>query len=96
MINPFRPNSPTNPEMFVGRYDEIKRIEGALKQTMANRGHSFLLLGERGIGKTSLLNSPVREFHTLEYLIPFRYLVLMLSAHNTYKSCRQSLRLIIN
>ena len=56
MINPFRPNSPTNPGMFVGRYDEIKRIEGALKQTIANRGHSFLLLGERGIGKTSLLN----------------------------------------
>lgn len=56
MINPFRPNSPTNPGMFVGRYDEIKRIEGALKQTKANQGHSFLLLGERGIGKTSLLN----------------------------------------
>lgn len=55
-INPFRPNSPTQPGMFVGRFEEILRIESALIQTQANKSHSFLLLGERGIGKTSLFN----------------------------------------
>lgn len=55
-INPFKPNSPSRPGMFVGRIPEIKKIETALVQTKANRCQSFLLMGERGIGKTSLLN----------------------------------------
>jgi hypothetical protein len=42
--------------MFVGRLPEIGKIEKAITQTNANRTQSFLLLGERGIGKTSLLN----------------------------------------
>ncbi len=54
-INPFRPNSPCKPGMFVGRYDQIKKIENCLLLTRANRAVSFLLTGERGIGKTSLL-----------------------------------------
>jgi hypothetical protein len=55
-INPFNPNSPTGPGMFAGRIDEIEAIEQILLQTKANKGHGFLLLGQRGIGKTSLLN----------------------------------------
>jgi len=55
-INPFKPNSPSRPGMFVGRYNEIDRIESALIQTKANQNVNFLLRGERGIGKTSLLN----------------------------------------
>jgi len=55
-INPFKPNSATHPGIFVGRIPEINKIETALIQTKANRTQSFLLLGERGIGKTSLLN----------------------------------------
>ncbi|WP_431107727.1 AAA family ATPase [Winogradskyella poriferorum] len=54
-INPFRPNSPCKPGMFVGRYEQIEKIENCLLLTKANRGVSFLLTGERGIGKTSLL-----------------------------------------
>lgn len=54
-INPFKPNSPINPGMFVGRLSEIEKIESTLVQTQANQSISFLLLGERGIGKTSLL-----------------------------------------
>ncbi len=41
--------------MFVGRYEQIEKIENCLLLTKANRGVSFLLTGERGIGKTSLL-----------------------------------------
>lgn len=55
-INPFKPNSPIKPGMFVGRLAEINAIERALIQTKHNQTQSFLLLGERGIGKTSLLN----------------------------------------
>jgi len=54
--NPFSPNSPSIPGMFAGRIGEIIAIEKILLQTKANKGHGFLLLGQRGIGKTSLLN----------------------------------------
>jgi Cdc6-like AAA superfamily ATPase len=54
-INPFRPNSPVNPGMFVGRLNESDKLENHLLQTMAGRPVNFLLTGERGIGKTSLL-----------------------------------------
>jgi Cdc6-like AAA superfamily ATPase len=55
-INPFSPNSPSGPGMFAGRIKEIVTIEQIMLQTRANKGHGFLLLGQRGIGKTSLLN----------------------------------------
>ena len=54
-INPFRPNSPVAPGMFVGRLSQLEALEAALLQTRAGRSKSFMLTGERGIGKTSLL-----------------------------------------
>lgn len=54
--NPFRPNYPVNPAMFVGRIEEVERIEGHLLQTRAGNPTNFMITGERGIGKTSLLN----------------------------------------
>ncbi|MBE9594921.1 MAG: AAA family ATPase [Proteobacteria bacterium] len=54
-INPFRPNSPVNPGMFVGRVDELDRLEGSLLQTIADQPEHFMITGERGIGKTSIL-----------------------------------------
>lgn len=53
--NPFRPNSPINPGMFVGRLPELLALEEALIQTQAGAPKHFMLTGERGIGKTSLL-----------------------------------------
>ncbi len=53
--NPFRPNSPVNPGMFVGRIQEIERLEQALVQTKSGEPAHFMITGERGIGKTSLL-----------------------------------------
>jgi len=55
-INPFKPNLPVNPEGFVGRKAEIGILESALHQTRAGRPRPFWISGERGIGKTSLLN----------------------------------------
>ena len=60
-INPFRPGSPVNPDMFVGRLGEVEQLEGALFQTKADHPSHFMITGERGIGKTSLL-------HYLRYL----------------------------
>jgi hypothetical protein len=42
--------------MFVGRVPELQRLESVLVQTKAGNPQSFLITGERGIGKTSLLD----------------------------------------
>lgn len=55
-INPFAPNSPVNPGTFVGRLNEIRRLEVSLIQAKAGRPVNFMITGERGIGKSSLLN----------------------------------------
>ncbi|MCK5614519.1 hypothetical protein KAR91_72310 [Candidatus Pacearchaeota archaeon] len=39
-INPFRPNSLVNPGMFVGRVDELDRLEISLFQTLADQPES--------------------------------------------------------
>jgi hypothetical protein len=55
-INPFAPNSPVHSGMFVGRLPELAKLESCLVQTKAGRPSNFMLTGERGIGKSSLLN----------------------------------------
>jgi len=55
-INPFAPNSPVHSGMFVGRVSELERLERVLIQTKAGNPTSFMITGERGIGKSSLLN----------------------------------------
>lgn len=54
-INPFRPNSPVPTAMFAGRYDEILALEKGLFQTKHNQSCNFMITGDRGIGKSSLL-----------------------------------------
>jgi AAA ATPase domain len=54
-FNPFRPNSIVTMGMFAGRWDELVAIEQALFQTKNGNPRNFAVLGERGIGKSSLL-----------------------------------------
>lgn len=54
-INPYRPNNPAPPGMFAGRIDEIKALENGLYQTKNGNQCHFLITGERGIGKSSLI-----------------------------------------
>jgi hypothetical protein len=54
-VNPFRPNNAVVPGMFVGRLPQLDALIQALVQTKAGSPKSFMLTGERGIGKTSLL-----------------------------------------
>src|SRR5437773_8444840 len=53
--NPFRPGSIVTPGMFSGRSEEILALEQSLFQTRAGNPNHFLIQGERGIGKSSLL-----------------------------------------
>ena len=54
-INPFKPNSPAPYGMFAGRYSEILDLEKGLYQTKNKNPMNFLITGERGIGKSSLM-----------------------------------------
>jgi Cdc6-like AAA superfamily ATPase len=53
--NPFRPNNPIPPGLFAGRLDELSRIEQLLIQLKEENASNLLILGERGIGKSSML-----------------------------------------
>lgn len=54
-FNPFRPGSLVSPGMFCGRFDQFKGTERALLQAKNGNPNHFLIHGERGIGKSSLL-----------------------------------------
>lgn len=53
--NPFQPGQIVNPSMFAGRLEELLALEKALFQTKNGNPSHFLIHGERGIGKSSLL-----------------------------------------
>lgn len=54
-VNPFKPNSLVPVGMFAGRLDETKALVKGLFQTKNNQPASYLVTGDRGIGKSSLL-----------------------------------------
>lgn len=54
-FNPFRPDKVAPPGLFAGRVAEIKFIEGCLRQTKFGNPKHFMITGERGIGKSSLV-----------------------------------------
>jgi len=53
--NPFRPGSIVTPGMFSGRVEELLALERIFFQTKNGNPQHFLIHGERGIGKSSLL-----------------------------------------
>jgi hypothetical protein len=54
-FNPFQPNTMVTPGMFTGRIEELHTIEQCLFQAKNGNPQHFLVEGERGIGKSSLL-----------------------------------------
>jgi hypothetical protein len=59
--NPFTPGLPINPKQFVGRKEEIRLFEQSLGQAFYGNPQNFAILGDRGIGKSSLL----RKFESI-------------------------------
>jgi len=55
-VNPFKPHSPVPTGLFAGRINEINEYEKGLFQTKNDSPCNFLVTGERGIGKSSLLS----------------------------------------
>lgn len=55
-IDPFFPNRPVqDPEYFEGRKEQVDEAVDALFQIMSNNPKHFVITGDRGIGKSSLL-----------------------------------------
>ena len=52
--SPFSPGRPVPVEYFVARQKEIERIERAIQQASSGRNEDIFIIGERGIGKSSL------------------------------------------
>lgn len=55
-INTFRPSAPIPPSLFVGRSKELTVLRNTLHQVGAGYPSNFMIIGERGIGKSSLLS----------------------------------------
>jgi len=53
--NPFTPDKLAPPKLFAGRKQEIADIDDCLRETKDGNPHHFLIEGEAGIGKSSLL-----------------------------------------
>ncbi len=52
--SPFTPGNPVPVELFVGRYTQINEIMRYIEQASHGRQESIFIVGERGIGKSSL------------------------------------------
>ena len=52
--SPFYPGKPVPIEYFIARISEIERLERSIKQTLSGRNENIFIMGERGIGKSSL------------------------------------------
>lgn len=87
-FNPFRPNNIVHPGMFAGRYEELVALEKTLFQTRNGNPTHFLIDGERGIGKSSLLLNlkwvATGELPTLEDAQSFNFITVSISLDSTY------------
>jgi len=87
-FNPFRPNEIVHPGMFAGRFDELVALEKALFQTKNGNPAHFLIDGERGIGKSSLLLNlkwvAAGAIDTLEDSQSFKFITVSISLDATH------------
>src|ERR1700722_15606913 len=87
-FNPFRPNNIVHPGMFAGRYEELVALEKTLFQTKNGNATHFLIDGERGIGKSSLLLNLTwvakGELPTLEDDLSFNFITVSISLDSAH------------
>jgi len=53
-ISPFDPGKPVHPELFIGRREEIARIDRAASEVTNGKSRVLFIRGDYGIGKSSL------------------------------------------
>ncbi len=92
-FNPFRPNNPVVPGMFVGRGKELDAIEQSLLQAKNGNPLHFLVHGERGIGKTSLLDY-VKDLANGEFATPDQQMFKFLTVFIDFSGCRSNLDIV--
>jgi AAA ATPase-like protein len=86
-FNPFRPGRIAGPGMFAGRGEELIALERILTQTIGGNAQHFLLSGERGIGKSSLLlflKLIAKKEITSDFILPFAVVEIELEQTCTY------------
>ncbi|MBN1553108.1 MAG: ATP-binding protein [Phycisphaerae bacterium] len=54
--SPFFPGKPVTPEFFIGREEQVKLLERAIRQAKSGNPQYVFITGERGIGKSSLVS----------------------------------------
>lgn len=85
-FNPYRPQGTTPPGMFRGREAELNHIERFLFQTKNENPQHFIIEGERGIGKSSLMLfvSYLAKGHiSFSKIDPFKFLVCSIELNST-------------
>ncbi|MFH1246975.1 MAG: ATP-binding protein [Candidatus Micrarchaeota archaeon] len=55
LTNPYTPKTPQEPKVFLGRIQQVEFFINAHKDVKNYRQNHFIILGEWGVGKTSLL-----------------------------------------
>ena len=84
--NPFRPNGIVPPHMFCGREKEMQTVRQSLFQTKNENPQHFLIEGERGIGKSSLLHYIQQEAGmggSQAVSLEFQFLVISIELNET-------------
>ena len=68
--SPFEPGKPVSPYKFVGRENQLAKIDRYLGQASSGRHESFFLVGERGLGKTSIAKFVANYAENEHQMIP--------------------------
>lgn len=69
--NPFTPQSGWEPRFFGGRHEQLNSFLGSMKEAISSRANHMIILGEWGIGKTSLLKQFKKIAQAEDYLATF-------------------------
>lgn len=90
--NPFNPNSIVTPPLFAGRGDQLLQILKKLAQVREGMPASFVLQGDRGIGKTALAKLVMYAAEQKDPTFNLRFLTgyYVVEKDQTFESALQS------